>query len=54
MGPGYLAVSTVPFSRSLDSLIEATVPRAIVRHDGMNLGKYHEGMTESQFLAYFK
>ncbi|KAG2495655.1 hypothetical protein HYH03_006255 [Edaphochlamys debaryana] len=39
---------------SLDALIEATVPKSIVRRDGMNLGKYHEGMTESQFLAYFK
>lgn len=39
---------------SLDALIDATVPKAIVRKDGMNLGKYHEGMTESQFLEYFK
>ncbi|KXZ51330.1 hypothetical protein GPECTOR_13g817 [Gonium pectorale] len=39
---------------SLDALIEATVPKSIVRKDGMDLGKYHEGMTESQFLAYFK
>ncbi|GLC37204.1 hypothetical protein PLESTB_000991200 [Pleodorina starrii] len=39
---------------SLDALIDATVPKAIVRKDGMNLGKYHEGMTESQFLSYFK
>ncbi|EFJ42017.1 hypothetical protein VOLCADRAFT_107448 [Volvox carteri f. nagariensis] len=39
---------------SLDALIDATVPKAIVRKDGMDLGKYHEGMTESQFLSYFK
>jgi glycine dehydrogenase len=39
---------------SLDALIEATVPKSIVRKDGMNLGKYHDGFTESQFLSYFK
>ncbi|KAG2453334.1 hypothetical protein HYH02_001558 [Chlamydomonas schloesseri] len=39
---------------SLDALIDATVPKAIVRKDGMNLGKYHDGMTESQFLEFFK
>lgn len=40
---------------SLDALIEATVPKAIKRTDGMPLGpKYHEGMTEADFLAQFK
>jgi glycine dehydrogenase len=39
---------------SMDALIDATVPKAIRRSDGMGLGKYTEGMTESQFLDYFK
>ena len=40
---------------SLDALVEATVPDAIKRTDGMPLGpKYHEGLTESEFLAMFK
>lgn len=39
---------------SLDALIDATVPTAIRRTDGMQLGPYHEGMTESNFLEYFK
>lgn len=40
---------------SMDALCEATVPAAIKRHDGMPLGpKYHEGLTESEFLAMFK
>ena len=40
---------------SLDALIEATVPQAIKRGDGMPLApKYHEGMTEGDFLASFK
>lgn len=40
---------------SVDALVEATVPAAIKRTDGMPLGdKYHEGLTESEFLAMFK
>eukprot|EP00887_Chlorella_sp_A99_P006129 scaffold22.g6129.t1 len=52
---------------SLDALIDATVPAAIRRADGMPLGKFQlarvlstwcsflqEGMTESEFLDYFK
>jgi glycine dehydrogenase len=40
---------------SLDALVEATVPAAIKRTDGMPLGdKYTHGMTESEFLAQFK
>ena len=39
---------------SLDALIDATVPEAIRRHDRMDLGKYSDGMTESDFLASFK
>jgi glycine dehydrogenase len=39
---------------SMDALIDATVPKAIRRTDGMDLGKYTDGMTESQFLDYFK
>jgi len=39
---------------SIDALIDATVPAAIRRRDGMGMGKYTEGMTESQFLDYFK
>ncbi len=39
---------------SLDELIAATVPVSIVRKDGMPLGKYHDGMGESEFLDYFK
>jgi glycine dehydrogenase len=40
--------------KSLDALIDATVPPAIRRTDSMPLGKYTEGMTESEFLDYFK
>lgn len=40
--------------KSMDALIDATVPAAIRRHDGMPMGKYTEGMTESEFLEYFK
>jgi glycine dehydrogenase len=39
---------------SADALIEATVPQSIKRTDGMPLGAYHEGLTESQFLSMFK
>ena len=39
---------------SMDALIDATVPKAIRRADGMDMGKYTAGMTESQFLDYFK
>jgi glycine dehydrogenase len=39
---------------SMDALVEATVPDAIKRTDGMPLGKYHEGMSESEFLEHFK
>ena len=39
---------------SLDAMIAATVPKAIQRADGMPLGQYHEGLTESEFLAMFK
>jgi glycine dehydrogenase len=40
--------------QSMDALIDATVPAAIRRKDGMEMGKYTEGMTESAFLEYFK
>ena len=46
-------VKTCGFN-SLDEMIAATVPKAIVRKDGMDLGAYDEGMTESQFLRMFK
>lgn len=40
---------------SVDALIEATVPKAIKRTDGMPLGeKYHAGLGESEFLEQFK
>ncbi len=39
---------------SLDALIDATVPQAIRRSDGMEMGRYTEGMTESGFLEFFK
>ncbi|KAI8106487.1 hypothetical protein M9435_001031 [Picochlorum sp. BPE23] len=40
---------------SMEELVEATVPESIKRKDGMPLpGKYHEGMTESEFLEHFK
>ena len=39
---------------SLDALIDATVPSAIRRTDGMPLGRFSEGLTESEFLAHFK
>ena len=40
--------------KSLDDLIDATVPAAIRRKDGMKMGKYTDAMTESEFLTYFK
>jgi glycine dehydrogenase len=39
---------------SLDALIDATVPKAIRRKDGMDLGEYTQGYTETQFLEKFK
>jgi glycine dehydrogenase len=38
---------------SLDALIDATVPDAIKRQGLMDLGKYTEGYTESEFLEKF-
>mmetsp|Transcript_32983 Transcript_32983/g.72931 ORF Transcript_32983/g.72931 Transcript_32983/m.72931 type:complete len:1042 (+) Transcript_32983:156-3281(+) len=46
-------VAATGFS-SMDALIDATVPAAIRRKDNMPLGKYDDGMTESNFLDYFK
>jgi glycine dehydrogenase len=40
--------------KSMDALIDATVPEAIRRKDGMHLGKYSNGMCESDFITYFK
>ncbi|KAG1676468.1 hypothetical protein FOA52_002288 [Chlamydomonas sp. UWO 241] len=40
--------------KSLASLIDATVPTAIRRTDGMSMGKYTDGMTESEFIEFFK
>jgi glycine cleavage system pyridoxal-binding protein P len=40
--------------KSMDALIDATVPVPIRRSDGMGMGKYTEGMKESEFLEYFK
>ncbi len=39
---------------TVDSLIDATVPKAIRREDKLDLGKYSRGYTESEFLAKFK
>lgn len=39
---------------TMDALIDATVPKSIRRTDGMDLGIYNEGFTESKFLEYFK
>ncbi len=39
---------------SIDALIDATVPQSIRRKERMDLGRYTEGMTESNFLAQFK
>lgn len=39
---------------SMDALIDATVPAAIRRKDGMDMGRYTDGMTENEFLEYFK
>jgi len=39
---------------SMAALMDATVPEAIRRKDGMLMGSYTAGMTESQFLEYFK
>ncbi len=46
-------VRTTGFS-SLDALIDATVPAAIRRSDPMAMGHYTDGMTESEFLEYFR
>jgi len=46
-------LETVGF-KSLEELTTATVPKAIVRTDGMDMGAYTEPMTESGFLAHFK
>jgi glycine dehydrogenase len=39
---------------SMDALIDATVPASIRRKDGMDLGKYTDGMGEAEFLDFFK
>jgi len=39
---------------SLQALMDATVPASIKRKDGMDMKHYTAGMTESQFLEYFK
>jgi glycine dehydrogenase len=39
---------------TLEGLIDATVPTAIRRTDGMRFDQYDEGLTESQFLDAFK
>lgn len=39
---------------SMDALVDATVPKSIRRTDGMELGIYHEGFTESKFIEFFK
>ena len=39
---------------SLDALIDATVPAAIRRSDGMDIGAFTPGMTEAAFLDKFK
>jgi glycine dehydrogenase len=46
-------VAVTGFS-SMDALIDATVPKSIRRSDGMDMGQYTSGMTESAFLEYFK
>lgn len=38
---------------SVDALIDATVPASIRRKD-MDMGKYHAGYTENEFLSMFK
>ena len=40
--------------KSMDALIDATVPEAIRRKDGMLMGKYTPGMSESEFLTFFR
>jgi glycine dehydrogenase len=41
--------------KSMDALIDATVPTSIRRKDGMPLGPvYNNGMTEGAFLDFFK
>ncbi|KAI8477420.1 MAG: glycine cleavage system, P protein [Monoraphidium minutum] len=40
--------------KSMDALIDATVPAAIRRGDGMDMGRYTAGMTENDFLEFFK
>ncbi|KAK3233165.1 hypothetical protein CYMTET_56528 [Cymbomonas tetramitiformis] len=40
--------------KSIDDLITATVPASILKKEPMDLGKYNEGLTESQHLAAIK
>jgi glycine cleavage system pyridoxal-binding protein P len=46
-------VSTVGYD-SLSALIDATVPASIRRKDNMDMKHYTQGMTESEFLDYFR
>lgn len=39
---------------SIEELIDATVPKPIKLDGPMDLGKYTDGFTESDFIAFFK
>lgn len=53
-GPELDAMVKATGFASMDALIDATVPPSIRRKDGMPLGKYTEGFTESAFIDMFK
>jgi glycine dehydrogenase len=48
------AMVAVTGFKSMDALIDATVPVAIRRKDAMDMEHYTQGMGESEFLDYFK
>ena len=39
---------------SMDALIDATVPASIRRKEKMDIGRFTDGLTETEFLETFK
>jgi glycine dehydrogenase len=39
---------------TIDSLIDATVPKSIIRLDSMKFSKFDGGLTESQMIEHMK
>jgi glycine cleavage system pyridoxal-binding protein P len=38
----------------IDELMDTAIPKTLPRLNGLNLGKYTNGMTEAAFLEHFK